>query len=130
MIFKNPYFHNFLFYENNILTDFICIYRLDTQNKTVQRAYKNGFIYLLFFDKYNMDYINTIMDSISAFVYDKNNEIFDIISVSDIFPSKIIEDYKRINFLKSTMPLNYYFFIVFHEVKTQRFHTGRLVFTQ
>ena len=51
------------------------------------------------------------MDSISAFVNDnKNLEMFDLITLTDIFPIKTKEDYLKMKFIEGSGSLNYYVF--------------------
>lgn len=114
LILKNPFFHNFLFYKDDILCDFVSIYRLDSHNKINAHYYKNGYIYLLALQDTSITYIDNLMDSISAYCYDiKTNEMIetiDMITLTDIFPVKTKKDYETMKFVEGSGILSYYAF--------------------
>jgi len=114
MILKNKLFHNFLFYKDDVLIDYVCIYRLDSHNKINHHFYKNGYIYILGLKNTDLEYINDIMDSISGYCYDiKRNEMIetiDMITLTDIFPINQTEDYTKMKFLGGSGSLSYYIF--------------------
>ena len=114
MILKNKTFHNFLFYKDDVLIDYVCIYRLDSHNKINKYFYKNGYIYILGLKNTDLEYINDIMDSISGYCYDiKRNEMIetiDMITLTDIFPINQTEDYTKMKFLGGSGSLSYYIF--------------------
>jgi len=114
LILKNPFFHNFLFYEEEKLVNFVSIYRLDSHNKINAHYYKNGYIYLLVLKDTNLIYIDKVMDLITAYCYDiKKNEMIetiDMITLTDIFPVKNKNDYETLKFVEGSGSLSYYVF--------------------
>jgi hypothetical protein len=112
MILKNSIFHNFLFYEDNKLCDFISIYRLDSHNKINSHFYKNGYLYLIALKESSLTHINNLMESIASycFIYKSTKETIDIITLTDIFPIRSKADYANMKFVEGSASLNYYIF--------------------
>jgi len=112
LVLKNPIFYNFLFYKDNVLCDFVSIYRLDSTNKINTHYYKNGYLYLLALKETSLTYIDNLMDLICAYCYDiKTNEMIetiDMITLTDIFPVKTKKDYETIKFVEGSGALSYY----------------------
>jgi glycylpeptide N-tetradecanoyltransferase len=100
-ILTNKAFHSFAFYDNNKLTDFISILRLDSQMKQ-EATYKNGY---LFITAAQTNTLETIINSVVKIC--KENNIVDVLTLSDIFPKEI---YSKIKFTPGTGILNYYIF--------------------
>lgn len=101
---ESPAFHSFAFYKENLLTDFISVFRLDSQNKTGE-TYKNGYIFKIALSSNSDSHIETIMSSVCKSCFDNN--IVDMLTLSDIFPNNI---YNKIKFSPGTGLLNYYMF--------------------
>ena len=100
-ILTNKAFHSFAFYENNKLTDFVTLFRLDSQMKQ-DTTYKNGYLFITAI-QYNT--LDTIIDSVAKIC--KEDNIVDVLTLSDIFPKEI---YSKIKFTPGTGILNYYIF--------------------
>jgi hypothetical protein len=100
-ILVNKAFHSFAFYEDNKLTDFITLFRLDSQMKQ-EATYKNGYLYITAIQTQSLE---TIINSVAKIC--KENDIVDVLTLSDIFPK---EYYSKIKFTPGTGILNYYIF--------------------
>ena len=100
-ILKNKAFHSFAFYEDNKLTDFVTLFRLDSEMKQ-EGTYKNGY---LFITAVQSNMVEIIMNSMAKIC--KENNIVDLLTLSDIFPKEI---FSKIKFTPGTGILNYYIF--------------------
>lgn len=100
-ILTNKAFHSFAFYDNNKLTDFVTLFRLDSQMKQ-EATYKNGYIFIAAIQSND---IELIINSVAKICYEYN--IVDTLTLSDIFPKEI---YNKIKFTPGTGILNYYIF--------------------
>ena len=84
--FKNNAFHHFIIKDNDIIINYICMYRLDSINQHNNLTYKNGYLYYMFFNKNDIDNdinINNSLELIFEYIY--KQEIFDVITFADIF---------------------------------------------
>ena len=101
--FNNEMFYHFIIYnKNHKIISYICLFQLDSINVYSRLIYRSGFYYYMFFQNPNL-----IIDSLELVnEYIHNNDIFDVITFSDIFnidpiPLKCIE---------GSCSLNYYFY--------------------
>lgn len=101
--FNNDMFYHFIIYnKNHKITSYICLFRLDSMNVYSKLTYRSGFYYYMFFQ-----YPQLIIDSLELVnEYIHNNDIFDVITFSDIFnidpiPLKCID---------GSCSLGYYFY--------------------
>jgi hypothetical protein len=99
-----PDFHNFSFYTDNILTDFICINSIIVLSDTGS-SYKCGYIYIVILSNRTTEYIKTILDSVVSSCLKYN--IIDMLYTPDIFP---VSDYNDINFTPSSNSTSYYIY--------------------
>lgn len=101
-ILATPAFHNFAFYKDKILTDFICINSVITANDN-GTSYKNGYIYMVILSQKSTKHIDCILDSVSS--YCAENNIISILGTSDIFPSM-----GELGFTASNSSTSYYMY--------------------
>jgi glycylpeptide N-tetradecanoyltransferase len=102
--FTNKMFHHFIIYRNEEIVSYICFFRLDSYNKNTKSIFRSGFYYYMFLkDKESINFINSF-EFINEYIY--KNDIFDVLTLSDIF--KI--NYNEIKFIKGTGILRYYFY--------------------
>jgi hypothetical protein len=105
-ILTSSAFHNFEFYDNNTLTDFISLYRLDSRNKANGLSFKNGYIFLIYLSSNDPAHIQSIIETIAA--YCLKNNIIDIITMADILP---VSNYQtQLKFISGDELLSYYIF--------------------
>jgi hypothetical protein len=102
--FKNNSFHHFIIKnnDNDIITNYVCMFRLDSINKNNNLTYRNGYLYHMFFNKNNNDdndnndnndnnNNNNIKNSFELiFEYIYKHEIFDVITYMDLFNFDLI----------------------------------------
>ena len=106
-ILMSTAFHNFEFYgDNEELTDFISLYRLDSHNQTNGRYYKNGYLFLIYLSSDDPKYIYGIMEAIVAHCL-KNN-VVDVITLTDIF--QVDNYHTQLKFMPGSGFLSYYIF--------------------
>lgn len=109
-IFKNKAFHKFIIRDaNNKIIDFICLYNLETKNVEKNILSRNGHLYCMFISNDELYYTSYILELISEYIY--KNDIFDLITVMDIFDIND-EDYSKLKLLKGSADLYYYFYNV------------------
>jgi hypothetical protein len=102
-IFANKLFHNFVFYERGMLKSYVCLYRLDTYNKTKATAFKNGYLFIACIAAED---VVVILNSVAEYCYKK--DIFDVLTLSDIFAGY---DYDSdLQYMRGTGSLSYYIF--------------------
>lgn len=86
LLINNKSFHHFIIYNNdNEIISYLCLFNLVTLNIKNNISYDNGNIFLMFFDK--IENIKDIFEIIKEYIF--NNNIFDIISFTDIFLYKL-----------------------------------------
>jgi hypothetical protein len=101
-IFENKTFHHFLFYQGDTITNYVCLFKLDTTFDL--GICRNGMLFSLFLEFLSETHIKNIFDSISNYCY--NHDLFDVITLTDLFDV----NYQNINFLKGTASLNYHIY--------------------
>ena len=105
----NDIFHKFIVIDKNTneILDFMCLYHLDTRNLKYNVISRNGYLYSMFFKKYETMYISYIFELVSEYCY-KNN-IFDMIITMNIYDIKP-DQYKFFKLLKGSADLYYYMY--------------------
>ena len=103
-ILNSKSFHNFIFIEPNSdneykIKNYICLNELKIINTTNKNYYKNGYIYMGFYD----DDINQIIEKLSEYIY--LNKILDVITWTDFFKMN-----KCLNIINGSSYLKYYLF--------------------
>jgi hypothetical protein len=101
-IFKNKAFHNFLFFKDGEISDYLCFFQINSSS-TNSKYYRNACLYSCFFT--GTGNLVEIFNSISNYCY--KYDILDLITVVDIFPQSY---YKKLNFIEGTGSLYYYMF--------------------
>ena len=101
-ILETPAFHNFAFYKDNALTDFICINSVITANDN-GTSYKNGYIYMVILSNNSTKYISSILDSVSS--YCLKNDIISLLGASHIF-----SDMSQLGFTATDNSTSYYIY--------------------
>ncbi len=101
-IFENKSFHHFLFYNDDFITDYICMFKLNTVSNL--GICRNGVLFALFLDTDSEAHLKNIFDNVSE--YSLNNDLLDVITMTDLFDV----NYKNIKFLKGTESLNYHIY--------------------
>ncbi len=110
-LLKNPAFHKFIIKDNtNTITDFICLYNLETKNLKSNYTCQNGYIYTLFFSKTDNLYKSNILELISEYCY--QHKIFDMIIMLNIFDhtTDTNTDYLKHKLIKTYPNLYYYIY--------------------
>lgn len=97
--FTNKAFHHFLVYKKNDIVAYTCMFRLDSYNADVKETQRAGFYYYMFVN----DTINEL-EYIHQYIY--NNQLFDVITFSDIFDI----DYNKLRCIRGSGVLRYYFY--------------------
>jgi hypothetical protein len=103
-ILNSKSFHNFIFIEPNsnneyFIKNYICLNELKIINTTNKNYYKNGYIYMGFYD----DDINQIIEKLSEYIY--LNKILDVITWTDFFKMN-----QYLNIINGSSYLKYYLF--------------------
>jgi hypothetical protein len=108
--FNNKMFHHFIIYKNKEIKGYVCLFRLDSFNNNTNYGQRSGFYYYMFFndnyndtDNYNDNLINNL-EFINDYIY--NNNIFDVLTFSDIFDI----DYNKLKCIRGSGILRYYFY--------------------
>lgn len=110
-LLKNPAFHKFIIKDNtNTITDFICLYNLETKNLKSNYTCQNGYIYTLFLSKTDNLYKSNILELISEYCY--QHKIFDMIIMLNIFDhtKDTNTDYLKHKLIKTYPNLYYYIY--------------------
>lgn len=97
-LFYSKSFHHFIFLDNFKIKNYFCLYQIKNKNDIVNDFYKNGFIYITFYENDP----NDLIEFLSEYVY--INKIFDLISWNDFFNITSCKAIQGTGFLK------YYFF--------------------
>lgn len=95
-VFNNKSFHNFILYDSEEIIGYICLFKLDLFNSS--RVISNGYYYYMFFEDIR------ILELVNKYMYDNN--IFDVITFSDIFDI----NYDDIKCIKNKGVFRYYFY--------------------
>jgi hypothetical protein len=103
-ILRCPAFHTFLFYNEGVLQDIICMNEVKVFLYN-GKYYKMGYIYINVFSDYSTKHIRRIIDSVAA--YCLKHKVVDNIAVLDNFP---IDNYTDVNFFKVESSLAYYIY--------------------
>lgn len=86
LLLNNKSFHHFIIYNKEYkVISYICLFNLITLNTENNMSYNNGNVFLMFFDQ--IKFIQDTFDIINKYIL--TNNIFDIVSFTDIFPIKI-----------------------------------------
>lgn len=101
----NPSFHSFVFWDVDVISDFISIYRLDTQSNKTDAFYKNGYLFIVALKSDSADHLECVMNSVAKFCHE--NKIVDMLTLTDMFQTEV---YSKIKFTVGTGLLNYYVF--------------------
>lgn len=104
-ILASPAFHSFAFYQEGQLTDFLCFYRLDSQNLMTERSYRNGHLYISIFSDTRHSHVTALFDTVASHALKYN--LLDLLTATDSMP---IADLGSARFLRGTGVLNYYLF--------------------
>lgn len=109
-LLKNQAFHKFIIKDStDTITDFICLYNLETKNLKSNSACQNGYIYTLFLSKTDDLYKSNILELISEYCY--QYKIFDMIIMLNIFDNtKENIDYLKYKLIKTSPNLYYYIY--------------------
>jgi hypothetical protein len=106
--FYNKSFYHFIIYKDDIIVSYICIFRIDTLNSNKYNLmYKNGYLYYMFFkEDINNPLLNkqNYLEFTHHYIFDNN--IFDLISFTDIFDM----DYNIVKCVPGGGSLSYYLF--------------------
>lgn len=97
--FTNDAFHHFIVYKKDEIVSYVCMFRLDSYNSEIKGYQRAGFYYHMFLN----DKINEL-EFIHQYVY--TNNIFDVITFSDIFDM----DYNKLRCIRGSGVLRYYFY--------------------
>lgn len=110
-ILQNPTFHKFIIRMNgtNEIVDFICMYNLNTLNKTTNTFIECGHLYSMFLHNNSNTYFYNVLEVISEYCY--TNKLFDELIITNILdiPS---DKYKTYKLLKGSGELFYYIYNV------------------
>jgi hypothetical protein len=105
-ILENPIFHKFVIKNHQgYITDFICLYNLDTFNTKTKNTSRNGHFYSMFLKDNSCTYMSYILETISKYCYDNN--IFDVLTIMNVLNIKP-EEYKLYKLLRGSASLYYY----------------------
>lgn len=110
-LLKNPAFHKFIVKDStDTITDFICLYNLETKNLKTNYTCQNGYIYTLFLSKTDDLYKSNILELISEYCY--QYKIFDMIIMLNIFDNTTDTktDSLKCKFIKTYPNLYYYIY--------------------
>jgi hypothetical protein len=110
--FNNKIFHHFIVYKNKEIKGYVCLFRLDSFNNNTKHGQRSGFYYYMFFNdndnnNNNNNTQNNLINNlefINEYIY--NNNIFDVLTFSDIFDI----DYNKLKCIRGTGILRYYFY--------------------
>jgi hypothetical protein len=106
-LLKNPAFHKFIIKDDqNNITDFICLYKLETKNLKTNYSCENGYIYSIFLNETDNTYKSNILELISEYCYKHN--IFDMIVMLNIFNTDM--DICNSNLIETYPNLYYYIY--------------------
>lgn len=97
-LFYSKSFHHFIFLDNFKIKNYFCLCQIKNKNDILNDFYKNGFIYMSFYE----DDPNDLIEFLSEYVH--INKIFDLISWNDFFNITSCKAIQGTGFLK------YYFF--------------------
>lgn len=107
-LLKNQAFHKFIIKDTeNFITDFICLYKLETKNLKSNYTCQNGYIYSIFLQQNDNTYKSNILELISEYCYKHN--IFDMIVMLNIFNTDTDNIYNFNSNLIETYPNLYYY---------------------
>ena len=106
-ILSNTAFHSFTFYDAaSELTDFICLYRVDSHYTRGGRIVRNGYLFIKCLSSDTIEHASEILEAVSG--YCVKNNVLDLITVVDIFPT---ENYlKELKCIEGDGTLSYYAF--------------------
>jgi hypothetical protein len=105
-ILENPIFHKFIIKNQaGYITDFICLYNLDTFNIKTKNTSRNGHFYSMFLHDNSPTYMSYILETISKYCYDNN--VFDVLTIMNVLNIKA-EEYKLYKLLPGSASLYYY----------------------
>ena len=108
--FNNSIFHHFIIKnKENEIINYVCMFKLDNINSMNKSTYKNGMVYNMFF---NMGDIINSMEIIHKYIYDNN--IFDVITMMDIYNKCDHKEYELMNYSRGSGNLGYYFFNIYN----------------
>jgi hypothetical protein len=108
--FFNKSFYHFIIYnesDSSQILSYICMFRIDVLNSKNNLKYRNGYLYYMFFEENtNHELLNkqNYLEFTHEYIY--NNNIFDVISFTDIFDI----DYNIIKCVPGSGTLSYYLF--------------------
>jgi len=104
-ILASPAFHSFAFYTDGRLTDFLSFYRLDSQNITTERSYRNGYLYIAMLSDTRHSHVSALFDTVASHSLKYN--LLDLLTATDSLP---IADLGSARFIRGSGILNYYLF--------------------
>ena len=103
---QNPTFYKFIIRdEKHEITDFFCLYNLNTINKRSGKICRNGNVYSFFLQTASNTRLSCILEAITEVCYQNNT--FDVITIMNIFNTKP-ELYKTYKLLRTDTDLYYY----------------------
>jgi hypothetical protein len=100
--FTNKSFHHFIVYNKNEIVAYVCIFGLDSLNKIVNLLQKTGYYYHMFFNQKNN--LLHYLELIHEYIY--NNDLFDVLTLSDIFDI----NYNKYKYIRGSGVLRYYLY--------------------
>jgi hypothetical protein len=106
-IFINPNFHVFVFRKQELVTDMISFFKVDTVSLQNDKLCRNGYLYHYFLSCDELSHKQNIFESVAKHCYENN--IFDMLTICDPFGHSN-KEYKGIKFLKGTGHLQYYLY--------------------
>ena len=99
--FYNKSFHHFIIYNNSgEIVAYVCMFNINILNTHTNLTYNSGYLYNMFFEIQ----IEDTLEYIHEYIY--NNDIFDVITFTDIF----YFDYNNIKCIPGSGYLHYYLF--------------------
>lgn len=105
-ILDNPIFLKFVTVDNNNnVSDFLCLFKLDTYNTKLKKLSRNGNFYSMFLKDYSNTRLSYLLEAITEHCY--KNDIYDVITVMNIFNAKS-DMYNTFKLLKASADLYYY----------------------
>lgn len=103
---NNPVFHKFILMDhNNNITDFICLFNINSFNSRNDCITRNGYVFCFFLNTFSNERLSYILELIAEYCY--KNDIFDVITTTNIFDAKP-DLYKTFKLLRANTDFYYY----------------------
>jgi hypothetical protein len=107
-MFRNPAFHHFVFKRDGCITDYVCMFELQTACLSNSQSCDNGYVYVMFFERLEDSYKASVLEKVCEIC--STEGVFDMVTVLDMFDDS--DEYRSSKLLKGTGALYFYMYNV------------------